>query len=94
MIKILLKHAIYEMCIDTFFTQIYKNFVLPKIIENIGDIKVYRDCNSASLIEKWSPMLELTEDEVRESIATRLENQEILTTTGYYGKTVRDAGVI
>lgn len=31
MIKIALKHFIYEVCIDTLFDSLYKNFVLPKI---------------------------------------------------------------
>lgn len=29
MIKILLKHIIYELCIDVFFSNIYDNFVKP-----------------------------------------------------------------
>lgn len=31
MFKTLLKHKLYEMCIDTFFEQIYRNFIIPKI---------------------------------------------------------------
>ncbi len=31
-----LKHQIFEVCIDTIFSGIYKNFVLPKIIPQIS----------------------------------------------------------
>lgn len=38
MIKLLLKHLIYEICIDVFFKEIYKNFVLPKVVNYIRRI--------------------------------------------------------
>ena len=35
MFKIILKHIIYEMCLDTLFRGIYTNFVLPEKLHSI-----------------------------------------------------------
>jgi len=39
MLKILLKHIIYEICIETFFNNVFNNFVKPKVKEYLRRFK-------------------------------------------------------
>jgi len=39
MIKLILKHVIYEICIHVFFRQVHNNFILPKIIHQLRRLK-------------------------------------------------------
>lgn len=39
MIKILLRHYIFEICVDVFFQQIFNNFLKPQLIDGIRKLR-------------------------------------------------------
>jgi len=63
MLKIWLKHKIFEYCIDIFFREFFRNFIFPQITPNIyltieNNIIIVEDDKNNKLSRKllWTPI--------------------------------------
>ncbi len=78
MIKIALKHFIYEACIDSFFDRLYKNFVLPKITGGMDQRIVDQILEVSARIQEYSRMSQsnymLVSNDVAEALNEKLRS--------------------